>query len=210
MRHSLLLLCLLLVPLVSEAETTSADLKRCPDGHTTLRDVPIVYGVPSVPSDVIARHVRRFDYILGGCDVMPDSPRVRPTCTTCRFGYDSQAMTWSRHSADPRSFQRPFSPLLTSFPRPAHLRSADYLQEVRDDRVISEEIWFSAGRDQPTLKADIDHWFRNHGIRATFTAHASFQPNPRWQARDVSVSFDYGGDGEMRVWFTHRLQPPKT
>src|SRR5262245_24304398 len=101
---------------------TSATLKQCPDGHTTLKDVPIVYGTPPFAGPAAKRwqeSIQKFEMWSGGCVSEPDSPKVRPTCTTCGFGYDSEFDHWSRESADIKTFKRGFSPLVASFPKPS-------------------------------------------------------------------------------------------
>src|SRR5437016_3670417 len=142
------------------AELRSADLKQCPDGHTTLKDVPISYGVPGASTRAerkkLQRQIDNLEFLLGGCEVDQDSPMVRPTCTTCRFGYNSRTGTWSRASHDIHSFRRPFSELLNSFPMPAHPRKVEYKQGVKSDKVVFEEIVYTASKDHPELKALID------------------------------------------------------
>lgn len=91
---------LLTFALVASAEMTSADLKRCPGGHTTLEDVPISYGLSTMEHKELERRINNLEFVLGGCEIQPDSPRVRPTCRTCRFGYDSRSKTWSKSSHD--------------------------------------------------------------------------------------------------------------
>lgn len=205
---------LLIVRCVAAGEITSADLKRCPDGHATLKDVPIVYGLMDMDSKALDRHIKNLDFALGGCNVSPESPRVRPTCTTCGFAFDATSHIWGRRSPDRGSFRRPFSSLATSFPKLTHPKSIEYEQWVRGDRVVAEEIVYTASGDHPELKAKIDQWFAAHDIRATYKeTNAPPEAEPyalrEWKAPGVSIMFSYA-PGEFFVWLTHRLQPRKT
>src|SRR5258705_2140025 len=173
MKLLLIIMALTLTRLVSAAELKSADLKQCPDGHTTLKDVPISYGLPATSTRAewkkCERQLDNLEFVLGGCVLDDDSPRVRQTCTMCRFGYNSRTGTWSRTSRDIHSFKRPFSELLTSFPVPAHRRKVEYKQGVKSDKIVFEEIVYAASKDHPELKTRIDRWFAQHGITATYS-----------------------------------------
>jgi hypothetical protein len=195
----------LTIALVASAEVTSADLKRCPDEHTTLKDVPISYGLSTMERKELERRVNNLEFVLGGCEVEPDSPRVRPTCTTCRFGYDGRSKTWSRSSQDIRTFKRPFSSLLTSFPVLRRPRKVEYEQRVRSGRVVSEEIVYTASQDHPELKARIDQWFSAHHIIAAYTQPKEGTTVRQWEAPGVSIRFSYE-PGELFVWLTHDLR----
>ena len=189
----------------ASAEVTSAELKRCPDGHATVKDVPISYGLSALSHEEIMRHVENFDFVLGGCEVMADSPRVQPTCTTCRLGYDSASRIWSRSSPEMRSFKRSFSSRLVSFPRLPQPRSIDYVQRLRDGRVISEEVWYTAGQDHPELKSYINQWLRRQGINAEYTEPKEGRTVREWKGPGISIRFSYE-PGELFVWLTHQRQ----
>jgi hypothetical protein len=198
---------------IAAAETKSADLKRCPDGHTTLKDVPISYGLPGASTRAewkkIDRQIENLEFVLGGCVVDDDSPTVRPTCTTCRFGYNSRTGTWSRESRDIHSFKRPFTQLLTTFPVLARPRKVDYTQGIQSDRVVLEEIVYTASKDHPELKARIDQWFALHNIAPTYSEPNEGDRKVReWKAPDISIRFSYE-PGELFVWLTHDMRAPK-
>lgn len=198
---------LILVPMICSGEVKSVDLKRCPDGHTSLKNVPIAYGLSTMDRKELERRINNLEFVMGGCEVESDSPRVRPTCTTCRFGYDSRSRTWSRSSQDIRSFKRPFSSLLTSFPVLQHPRKVEYEQRVRSDRVVAEEIVYTASQDHPELKARIDQWFSAHHIIVTYTQPKEGRIVRQWEAPGISIRFSYE-PGELFVWFTHDLRAP--
>jgi hypothetical protein len=194
-------------------ELRSPDLKQCPDGHTTLKDVPISYGLPAASTRAewkkLQRQIDNLEFVLGGCEVDNDSPMVRPTCTTCRFGYNSRTGTWTRRSTDIHSFKRPFTDLLTSFPVLAHPRKLEYEQGVQSDHVVLEEIVYTASKDHPELKARIDQWFAGHGIAATYSKPNEGNRKVReWKAPGISIRFSYE-PGELFVWLTHDMRTPK-
>jgi hypothetical protein len=158
-----------IVAVVASAEIKSADLKQCPNGHTTLKDVPIFYGLPA-PEDwtKMQRQIDNLEFVLGGCVVEDDSPTVRPTCTTCRFGYDSRSETWSRRSPDISSFKRPFTEQFRAFPLPPNPGNLTYEQWVRDGRVVGESVRYTMKKDSQ-LKRQIEAWLSNHAIKAKYT-----------------------------------------
>src|SRR5438034_4420628 len=148
MKFLLLTTSIALAGVAHAGELRSADLKQCPDGHTTLKDVPISYGVPGASTRAewkkLQRQIDNLEFVLGGCEVGEYPPMVRPMCTTCRFGYNSRTGTWSRASHDIHSFKRPFSELLTSFPVLAHPRKVEYKHGVKSDTVAVEEVVYTA------------------------------------------------------------------
>lgn len=200
---------LLLLPIIASAEVKSADLKRCPNGHATLKDVPIHYGLSVMDPKEIERHVKNLDFILGGCEIEPGSPTVLPTCTTCRFRYHSDSATWSRRSSDMRSFRQPFTPLLVSYPVLARPRSIEYEQWLRRDRLVSEEIVYTASKDHPELTQRVNDWFADHRIKPTYTETGRSPHIVReWTAPSISIRFSYE-PRELFMWLTHRVEPQR-
>jgi hypothetical protein len=87
----------------------------------------------------------------------------------------------------------------------AHPRKVEYTQGIQSDKVVFEEIVYTASKDHPELKASIDQWFAQHHITATFS-----QPNEgdrkvrEWKAPGISIRFSYE-PGELFVWLTHDI-----
>ena len=143
---------------------------RCPDGHTTLKEVPIVYGllIAETPEarKALTEDIENYKTWPGGCVITDDSPKVRVTCTTCGFGFDAQFGHWSRSSSDPASFTRPFSAQTSGFPRPSkdHLEDAlDYSQSVYQNEVMSESLCYTSTQTRDVLIAAISQWFKGIG-----------------------------------------------
>ena len=207
-----ILAALLTTAVAVSAEVTSADLRRCPDGHSTLKDVPISYGLPDDSPEArkeMKRQIENLEVVLGGCEVDDTSPRVMPTCTTCRFTFNSASDTWSRSSHDIHSFKRPFSPLLRSFPVLARTKTLDYVQRLQSDIIVSEEVAYTATQDHPEFAAEIDKWFAAHGIVATYTPSTNTENIVReWHAPGITIRFSYDS-AEAFVWLTRDLAPPK-
>jgi len=160
--------------LLKPQNETSASLKKCPVGHTTLKDVEIVYGLPPWKGDEAKRFqesVGRLEIWPAGCVSSPDSPKVRPTCTTCRFGFDSQFRQWSRDSTEPRSFKRQFSTLLLSFPTPTTNFAKDnvnYSQSMRSNKVVSQSISYTSLQPREMLVQRINQWVGANGLNTTY------------------------------------------
>ncbi len=187
-----------------QTHPTSATLKQCPDGHTTLKDVPIVYGTPPFDGPAAKRwqeSIQKFEMWSGGCVSWPDSPTVRPTCTTCGFGYDSEPGHWSRESADITTFKRTFSPFIASFPKPtAHDQkgSLRYHQSVSTNRVVYQSVSFTSAEPRDALVARINAWFSTNSITTTYTEKeftVTFDGSQKlisdWQAPRVSVMMQH-------------------
>ncbi len=183
---------------------TASTLKQCPDAHITLKDVPIVYGIPPFDGPAAKRweeRIQKFEIWPGGCEIMPDSPTVRPTCTTCGFGYDSEFGHWSRDSADIATFKRSFSPLVASFPKPAaaHQKGAfSYDQSVSTNRVVYQSVSFTSSEPWQALIGHINAWLKTNGLTATYTEKehiVTFDGSQKlisdWQAESVSVMLQH-------------------
>lgn len=79
-------------------QKTSKELKRCPDGHSNLKDIPIKYGLYGVhmhPEEQwtdedkeLMKGVAKKDFVLGGDVVHDISPRFQTTCLTCGYHYE--------------------------------------------------------------------------------------------------------------------------
>ena len=83
-------------------QDTSAMLKSCPDGHTSLRDIPILYGSFPIqtkdPADwsdedkALAARRDAKEVILGGELDSAEDPRFQTTCLTCGYRYEMLAV----------------------------------------------------------------------------------------------------------------------
>jgi hypothetical protein len=113
----------------------ASDFKTCPDGHTALRDVPILYGLVGPlyrkPADYtdedrkLLERVRKGEIVFGG-DGLPaaDRPPFRIVCRQCSFEYtpflpldpNSQWNAWNKGGKKVSDFKIPFSKTLLSFP----------------------------------------------------------------------------------------------
>ncbi len=81
-----------------QLQKTSAILKACPDGHTKLKDVPIMYGLAGIlmkeesewneGDKELQQRVTNREVVLGGCVSFSESPRFQPTCLECGFQYE--------------------------------------------------------------------------------------------------------------------------
>jgi hypothetical protein len=154
----------------------------CPYGHTTLRDVPVLYGLPIMTPD-LRRRVDAGEVILGGC--VGDSPDRFLVCRRCGYRHNPAADEWVRTGEDAAGFERRLDPLVAGFPFPPPPKAGErvfYRQVVRGGRVTDE----SAGRstDQPAaaVEATVRGFFGDRGL-----------PEPRLERRDFR-------DREMSVY----------
>jgi hypothetical protein len=141
---------------------------RCPDGHTTLKDVPIIYGLLAIDTpeqkEKLNQAIKSYRIWPGGCVSTIESPKVRVTCTTCGFGFEAEFNHWSRSSPELASFTRPFSHQTSTFPKPSKPELKDtveYNQSVYRNEVIDEGLSYTSTEDRDTLIASINRWFKN-------------------------------------------------
>ena len=198
-----------LVPLVSSSlsETLRAlngrgvlasEIKVCPDGHATLRDVPIRYGRGSgtiKPSN-------EFEYWPAGCCGPPNPPSNRVTCTTCRLGTDSASGFWSASAPSPAAFKRPFSTLIAGFPIPTtnlltHPQS--FTQTIQGDRLVIENLFYATKSPAAEVSKQIDEWIRKTEPSAQRTESGTEAATTRvtsWKAGDFTIHLHQYGDGK--------------
>lgn len=176
----------------------ASEIKVCPDGHTTLRDVPIRYGRgwgTTQPSN-------EFEYWPAGCGGPPNPPSNRVTCTTCRLGTDSAFGFWSASAPSPAAFKRPFSTLIAGFPIPTtnlltHPQS--FTQTIQGDRLIMENLFFATKSPAATVSKQIDEWIRKTEPSAQRTESGTEAATTRvtsWKAGDFTIHLHQYGDGK--------------
>ena len=200
-------------PLLGQARNeTAASLKHCPDGHATLKDVPIIYGLPPQEGPEAKRwtlSVRNLEFWPGGCVSSPSYPKVRPTCTRCGFGYDSTFGQWDRESEDIKTFKRPFSSLVKSFPKPTgtfQKVAVKYRQSVRSNRVNSQGLSFNSSEPREAIVEHINAWIKANDITATYkeeeitTSRGTQKVICNWDGGKASVRLHHTkADGESWI-----------
>ena len=207
MKRAAVIIVILALARSISAEITSADLKHCPDGHATLKDVPIHYGLwagTERERKEMERHVAKLDYVQGG-DELPSAnpPRYRPICTTCRFAFDSVTKTWNRSSSDPRSFKRPFTWALQEFPTLQNRKGLDYAQWVRESRLVKESLNYTAPKESSReLKRSIAAWVHRYAPKAKYSRNGSSLGCPEWQGPGLFIELSDERD-HVWVWVVH-------
>lgn len=221
---------------VEAGEPTAKSLKKCPYGHTTLKNVRIVYGLPATEGPGYERWVKaqeNLEYVMGGCVSGPDSPKYEVVCTRCRFahsilGTDSpESGRWTKDSPVPNGFPVPMSDMVTSFPvmSPHKKRSVvSYSQSLTDKLdVDSESISYISSETGENLTANILEWLKTKGIEAKPTVHK----NKSWDGTKykiwelefdnpyLSISLQELDEGSLsvRAYFgrvSSQAQPPAT
>ena len=189
-------------------QETSAMLKACPDGHTNLKDIPILYGTfplltkkPAEWNDedkAIAKRRDAKEIILGGEPDRADDPRFQSTCLTCGYQYKMLAApdlgaNWVKDGHKFSDFTTAFSPVTSSLPF-AKLPDADITVKVgKQGRVISESIEVTVPADKKSeWVAKIEKWIdENHFQRSLL--HIENPPYPRLDEQELE-------DGNARFY----------
>ena len=117
----------------------AAAFETCPNGHTDLRDVPIVYGLLT-PDPELQRQLDNREIIAGGCNLRPLESYV--VCFECDFRFDAYFREWERCSEDRLSFKRRLGKLIDTFPEFQDATPA-YRQALNEDgQVTKTSVWF--------------------------------------------------------------------
>ncbi len=187
-----------LVPSSNDRGVLASEIKVCPDGHTTLRDVPIRYGLGSGTT----KPSNEFEYWPAGCGVPPNPPSNRVTCTTCRLGTSSASGFWNASAPSPAAFKRPFSTLIAGFPIPTtnlltHPQS--FTQTIQGDRLVIENLFYATKGPAAEVSKQIDEWIRKTKPSAQRTESGTEAATTRvtsWKAGDFTIHLHQYGDGK--------------
>lgn len=210
---SSLLLCLLGLSGAWANEPSAKSLKVCPNGHTALKDVPILYGLPvfdGPEGKALREAVKKSEVALGGCEVMPDSPRQVVRCTTCRFTYSILSTdrpkegSWRLSSSDPAAFQIPLSELVRSFPLPVKSQTKGvptYTQSLdRKYRVESESVSYETDRSAGKLGDQISEWLKERNLNPRpVKENSGNSSNMRWRDEKCSIWMSHEPDGKSTM-----------
>ena len=191
------------------------DLKICPYGHHALKDIPIMYGLPDFSGSnraIWEEKIRNHEIVLGGCVVMPDSPKVDTTCLTCGFVYSQRDDSWFRSSEDPDSFHPRISDLLRSI-MPAGIEERYFAVSVEHDGSASESASVDSSLALADLKTYMVSWIERSGLQARPEhQHApTIRIDDEWfisgADRDWSLSIRqrYGGKGST-LYFSKQIE----
>lgn len=189
---------------------TSADLKRCPNGHEALKDVPVLYGLVGPlykdqrdyndeDREILAKQ-EAGTLILGGDVIDGNPPTIRPVCTTCGFYFLSDSVhasssNWIRSSKSRTTFQRRFHSCTDSLPvLPEGNRNVRYLQILSSDgkHLQHESVNYHSSMPYPKLLERLNEWWRSQSLDVTEHPPIPFAPDPF--GGDVSSGmFEYEG-----------------
>lgn len=187
------------------AEPTARSLGKCPNGHSTLKNVPIIYGLPPFEGERAQQWNKGFEnleFVPGGCVVSFESPSNQVICTTCRFAHSISTTnspndgSWSRRSPDAESFPKPISSLVKSFPIPTkeqQKESVSYSQNLSDTlQVWSEGVSCRTSMPLNELKVQVNEWLKAQSIECDFST------------REITSGLD-GATRDILSWRTKRF-----
>ncbi len=171
------------VTIACAAEPTAKTLKKCPSGHTTLKDVPIVCGLPPFKGPEVEKwrkSIENLEFVSGGCVVSDDSPKHQVICTTCRFAHSilstrqPEGGSWVRTSPDIASFPKPITGLVKSFPVPPKKQQKDpvsYTQNLSDRLEVQYEgVNYRTTKPADEIKTEVEKWLKEHDIKCGFSS----------------------------------------
>lgn len=195
-------------PTPSRPSLVASQAKVCPDGHTTLKNVPIVYGL-LIPDAKVKAALARQDFWPGGCVITPDSPTNRVVCTTCGFGYDSRFRDWHGFAEFqfPSQFKRPFSTLMASFPVPSTnqlVESPRFQQSFTTNGVTSESVSYSTSEPFEEVAQRIDSWFKAQKLKPMRQSRTNLgaelglpRQTVRWREMNLRAEMNLSRDAQV-------------
>lgn len=188
-------------------QETSAMLGSCPDGHSTLRDVPILHGTFPVqtkdPAEwneedkALAARRDAKEVILGGEFDSAEDPRFQPMCLTCDFRYITKAVpdlgsNWFKRGRKFAEFTTSFSKVTRSLPF-AGMADAEISVEVnKEKKVVSETVEITVPSEKKAeLVGKIEAWCDENQFDRSLL-HVETQPSFRRYGQP---------EGDDNVWF---------
>lgn len=190
----------------SHPSPIASKVKNCPDGHATLKNVPISYGL-LIPDEKTKAAVARQDFWPGGCVFGPGAPTNAVVCTTCGLGSDNNDGWWSGSAQSLSQFKRPFSSLMASFPVPATnvlVTPATFSQAFTSNRIVSEGISFQTTESFADVAERVDAWFAKQKLKPM--RHSSTNQSAqvglprqsvRWKEMNVNADLNLSQDGQI-------------
>lgn len=202
---ALLILTCVLIATSWAGEPTAKSLKKCPNGHKTLKDVPIAYGLPPLEGPDAkewAKAETNLDFVSGGCVITPDSPKHTVVCTTCRFTHNIFSTdspkdgSWTLSSPDKAAFIKPLSPLVASFPVPASGKlkgQLGYIQSLNDRFKVSyDAVSYETAESLEQTKNTITLWLKaNEGSLKYPTRTSSTPENLSINGEGLHITVNY-------------------
>jgi hypothetical protein len=141
--------------------------KSCPDGHTNLREIPVVYGY-IIPDEDFLRRVENREVIRAGCTVFPTESYI--ICLDCDFRFDTHYKYWEKSADRPVAFARRLSSLIVDAPVPEDARP-QYSQKVRDNQVGVEKMWYRTALAPEVVAEMMKAFLQSRGLDATRNGH---------------------------------------
>jgi len=125
-------------------------LQKCPNGHSELKDVRIVYGLVRYENEKDRKEAEKrqenLEYVLGGCCVDNDSPKIEVICKTCRFSFHQSSRShhpygyWSIVTTNQAYLGYPLRDITKSFPLP---HAAKLTKPVSYDQTLDDQYKLS-------------------------------------------------------------------
>lgn len=197
-------------------QLTSAMLKACPDGHTALRDIPILHGtfplLTKTPADwndedkALSKRRDAKEIILGGEADCAEDPRFQVTCLTCGYFYRIQeapdiGANWIKNGHQFTDFTTPFSSYAKSLPFTGMPDTEISVEVNKKGRVVAELIKVTISSDQKAaMVAKLEKWIANNRFKRSML-HIETPPRPRLyeqhlEKEELLIFFDVHTDPE--------------
>ena len=136
-------------PVQSKLSQETPDL--CPEKHTNLKMVPILYGL--VPVGEARERINNHKAVLAGtCIVGPEKEML--ICQTCGYKYLPQSFSWEKTTQVVSSFDPPLNKVLYEFRLPFQA-SYSYQRIVKPDDMIEDNMFIEFKNIEYEQRADV-------------------------------------------------------
>lgn len=177
--------------------------EHCPFGHTTIKIVPVEYGLPHF-GPALDKRIKNHDVDLGGCNPNKFANTFDGYCEECGYTYSPASKRWTKSCNDPTSFLLPFYWPITKYPlTPKNTKR--YWQAVYNDHIINESLSIGDGRPSDTgiQQSDfrIKEFLRNNGVDYKLSGN-SYVSTYTWKLdhKQCSIEHRFYPDETMIIW----------
>ena len=183
-----MLLALLVCDGIIAQEVThplAREFERCPEGHTELKDIPIIYGLIGPlykePEDydeedkALVAKQKRGEVVFGG-DILYGKPaKSQVTCQSCGFYFDSDWLdsndsSWVKFSERKGDFKRKLSKWVQQFPLLEGWNESVYYMQVfgRDGKSLQwETLHYRSKLNREKIKEGIRIWMEEMDLNSS-------------------------------------------
>ncbi len=167
---------------------------ECPNGHTSLKNIPIQYGLLLLDTDSAKENLIFWP---GGCVIRGDDPKWKTVCAECRYAYDERWQEWEREARTHEGFKPDLCGLIVNFPviePSAQIWKLEYGHEIRGANARREHIAYGSASTSRALEQEIRRYLVGYGIELSEN-----DSRPEWETARILVGKWNHRECELRL-----------